>query len=113
MAGEGEFLKFESGGRSPPVPSDSTQENHDFNFADFYFNLKFLFKTFKFHAVKVSCLKVAAVVGVSKKKHCLLYTPFECNSCTQTGTLFKDCKMTYFSCCLFPEKSHQYPYALQ
>ena len=36
----GEFLKFESSGGSPPVPSDSTKENHDFNLADFNLNLE-------------------------------------------------------------------------
>ena len=37
VAGEGEFLKFESSRGNPPVPSDSTKENHDFNFIDFNF----------------------------------------------------------------------------
>ena len=66
----GEFLKFESSGGSPPVPSDSTKENQDFD--------------------------IVVVVGVSKKKQCLLYTSFECNSCNQTGTLLKDCKNDLF-----------------
>ena len=72
MAGEGEFLKFESGGGSLPSP-----------------------------------------LTPLKKTMILILQISMCNSCTQTGTLLKDCKMTYFSCCLFPEKSHQYPYALQ
>ena len=40
VAGEGEFLKFESSRGSPPVPSDSTKENHDFNFTDFNFKIE-------------------------------------------------------------------------
>ena len=46
--------------------------------------------------MKISCLNVAVVVGVSKKKHCLLYTPSECNSCTPTGNLLTDGKNDLF-----------------
>ena len=59
--------------------------------------------------MKISCLKVAVDVGVSKKKHYLLYTHSECNSCNPMGTLLTDCKNDLFFMLSLSRKSPPIP----